>query len=244
MAVSKETTTVVNPEPNPALDRARGFWEKNSKPIIYIGGAIILLLGGYLVYQNFYKIPKVKEANRLVIPAEAIFDKMASTGFSKDSVNIALNGGAVEGRKVTGLLKIISNYDGTPAANRARYMVGTSYLQIKDFNKAIKYLEEFDANGASQVQAAAYLALGHAYSELKKTGEAFDNYKKAASVNEKDEVLAPNMILIAASYAKVIGKQKEALELYRKLRDKFPTSEPVKNGEVDKQLASLGDLGD
>lgn len=242
MAVTKETTTVVTHEPNVALDRAKGFWEKNSKPIIYVGGAIILLIVGWLVYQNFFKIPKEKEANRLIIPAEAIYDKMATAGFSKDSVNIALNGGAVEGRKVTGLLKIISNYGGTPAGNRARYMVGTSYLQVKDFNKAIKYLEEFEANGAKQVEAAAHLALGHAYAELKKTGDAFDHYKKAATVNEKDESLAPNMLLIAASYAQAIGKSKEAVDLYKKLKDKYPTSAPVTNGEVEKQLASLGEL--
>ena len=71
---------------------------------------------------------------------------------------------------------------GTAAGNRANYMVGASYLHIGEFAKAIQYLEDFDGNGASQVQSKAYLLMGHAYAEQKKTSEALSNYKKAASV--------------------------------------------------------------
>ncbi|MBC7537063.1 MAG: tetratricopeptide repeat protein [Ferruginibacter sp.] len=243
MADTKETTTtVIGPENNEALVKARSFWDKYSKPIIYAGSAVILVIAGWLGYQNFIKIPKEKEANAQIFPAEAIFDKMATTEFNKDSVNIALNGGSVEGRKVTGLLKLISKYDGTPAANRAKYMVGASYLQLKEFDKAIKYLKDFDGNGAGQVESAAYLMLGHAYSEQKKTEDALSYYKKAADVNARDESLSPNALLIAASYANEIGKSKDAIELYRKLKDKYPTSASVTNGEVDKQLAKLGEM--
>jgi hypothetical protein len=33
------------------IERARGFWAKFSKPIIYTGAAIILLGGGCLIYK-------------------------------------------------------------------------------------------------------------------------------------------------------------------------------------------------
>ena len=47
----------------------------------------------------------------------------------------------------------------------------------------------------------------------------------------------------AASFAHAIGKNKEAIELYKKLRDTYPANTSyVTNGEVDKQLASLGEV--
>ncbi|MEO6538599.1 MAG: tetratricopeptide repeat protein [Ferruginibacter sp.] len=223
--------------------RAKGFWANYSKPVLYIGGVIILALAGFFGYQNLVKVPKEKKASEVIFPAENLFDKMSTAGFSKDSVNIVLNGGNFEGGSVTGLLKVINNYSGTDAANRATYMAGASYLQIKEFEKAIRYLKEFDGNGASQVQSKAYIMLGHAYAEQKKTDDALSYYRKAVSaVNEKDEALAADALLTAASYAEYLGKSKEAIELYQQLKDKYPTNPTVQGGEVDKHLAKMGIL--
>ena len=241
MSDTKVTATPVV-ETNEALVKAKGFWEQFSKPIIYAGTAIILLGAGYLGYQKFIKEPKEAKANESIFMAESVFDKMTTSGFSKDSVNVVINGGVLGEDKITGLLKVISNYGGTKAANRARYMVGASYLHIGEFDKAIKYLKEFDGSGANQVQSVAYTLLGHAYAEKKQTDEAFSYYKKAASVNEKDEAMTPAALLIAGNYAEVTGKSKDAIELYRKLKDKYPTFSSVSNGDVDKLLARLGEF--
>ena len=238
----KKVTEAIAVETPVAPHRPSHFWEQYSRPIIYVGSAIILLIAGWYAYQNFVVAPKEKEASELVFPAENLFDKMAVTGFNKDSVNLVINGGNVEGAKVTGLLKVISNYGGTPAGNRAKYMAGASYLHIKEFDKAIKYLKDFDANGASQVQSKAYLLLGHAYAEQKKTAEALDYYKKAASVNEKDEFFAADAILMAAKYADATGNSKEAVSLFQKLKEKYPTNAAVQSGEIDKYLAKHGVL--
>lgn len=237
-----KTTTTTQTHEHDAVHRARGFWDNYSKPIIYVGSAIILLIAAWFGYQNFVKAPKEQKSAELIFPAENLFDKMASGNFSKDSVNIILNGGDVAGNKVTGLLSIIKNYSGTPAANRANYMVGASYLHLNEFDKAIKYLKEFDGNGATQVQNRAYVMLGHAYAEQKKTSEALDYYKKAATLNEKDEAFTADALLLAATYADETGKSTDAVDLLKKLRDKYPNSPSVQNGEVDKYLAKLGEL--
>ncbi|MFN8248053.1 MAG: tetratricopeptide repeat protein [Ferruginibacter sp.] len=231
------TTTVEHPE---AYLKAKGFWDKYSKPIIYIGSAIILLIGGWYGYQNFVVLPKEKKASELIFPAEALFDKMASSSFNKDSVNIVLNGGSLEGNKVTGILSIISNYGGTKSGNRAKYIAGASYLQINEYDKAIKYLKDFNANGASQVESKAYILLGHAYSEKKSTDEALSYYKKAANVNTKDEAITGFALFMAASYAEQVGKSKDAIDLYKQLRETYPAYQSVTSGEVDKHLARLG----
>ncbi|HMJ46588.1 MAG TPA: tetratricopeptide repeat protein [Ferruginibacter sp.] len=240
MAEKKVTTTTTQSETTDVLHKAKGFWENYSKPIIYVGGAIILAIAAWYGYQNFIVAPKEKKASELIFPAENLFDKMAASGFNKDSVNITLNGGMNNGMKVTGLLKIISSYGGTDAANRASYMTGASYLQIKEFDKAIKYLKEFDANGATQLENRANLMLGHAYAEKKQTSDALKFYKKAASVNEKDEIFTADALLIAAGYADVTGQSKDAIELYQRLKDKYPSHTSVQSGEVDKYLARLG----
>ena len=238
MAETKVTETTV--ETNETVQRAKGFWDRFSKPIIYVGSAIIVLVGAWYGYKKFIVEPKEREANEQIFAAESLFDKMSTSGFNKDSVNIVMNGGDVDGQKVTGVLKVISNFGGTKAGDRARYIAGASYLHIKEFDKAVKYLKEFDGNGATQVQSKAYIMLGHAYAEQKKTADALSAYKKAASVNEKDEFFAADALLMAAAYASATGNNKEAISLYEQVKDKYPANIAVQNGDVDKNLARLG----
>lgn len=223
------------------IDKARGFWAKNSKSIIIAGSVLILLTGGYLGYKYFYKIPRENKASEMIFPAEKLFGKMATTSsYGKDTLNIVLNGGNLEGNNVTGLLKIISQYGNTLAGNRARYMVGACYLQLKEYDKAIKQLKEFDGHGASQVQSKAYILLGHAYSELKKTDDALSYYKKAADAGDEDQGMATEALYIAGRYAEAMGKNKEAIELFQKLKDEYPASQHVASGDVDRYLGKLG----
>lgn len=221
-------------ESNEIVDRARGFWAKFGKLIIIVGAAIILLILGWIVYENMFHEPKEIKSAELIYPAEQLFDKMTQTGFNKDSVTMVLNGGS---GITTGVLKIANNYGGTTAGNRANFIAGACYLHIKDFNKAIKYLKEFSTT-ATQVQTAAYSMLGDAYSELKKNDEALDYYRKAATVNEKDELMTSESLFKAAMFAESIGKTKDAITLYQKLRDEFPKNTHA--ADIDKYLARLG----
>ncbi len=237
--MAEKQVKVENAEKNVALEKAKGFWAKFSKPIIIVGSVIILFLAGFYIYKHYYKIPHEQEASEKIFAAEKIFGKMATTtGFSKDSVGLVLNGDKANG--ITGLLSIISKYDNTPAGNRAQYMVGACYLQLKEFDKAIKYLKEFDGNGANQIQSKAYIMLGHAYAEKKKTDDALSYYKKAASVVSEDQPMAGEALFTAAMYAENIGKTKEATELYQEVKDKYPMSTRALSGDVDKYLARLG----
>ena len=232
MAEKQITAPVV--EQNEIVEKAKGFWAKFSKPIIYIGGAIILIGGGWIGYKNLVIAPKEVKAADVIFPAEQLFGKMTQSGFNKDSINAVLNGG----NGVTiGVLKITSTYSGTPAANRANYIAGACYLHSKDFNKAIKYLKEFSTD-ATQIQTAAYSMIGDAYAELKNNDEAFDYYKKAAGVNTKDEFMTSELLYKAAAFAETADKSKQAIELYKRIKDEFPKSTHI--SDVEKSLARLG----
>ena len=240
MADNKPTVTIQDNITTETYTVKKNFWEEFSKPIIYVGGALILLLGAYFAYQKLVKEPKEMDAAAVIFPAESLFGKMTQTSFNKDSVNIVLNGGVIDGVNVTGLLKVASKYSGTLNANRAEYMIGACYLHIKEFEKAIQHLKEYNSNGATQVEIKKYILLGNAYAEQNKKDDALNAYKKAASINEKDEAFTADALITAASYAEFIGQPKEAIELYQKAQDKYPTFPAVQSGEVEKQLAKLG----
>jgi tetratricopeptide (TPR) repeat protein len=240
-----EQVQVETVETNDALQKAKGFWDKFSKPIIYVGGAIIILIGGWFGYGKFIKEPKEQKASELIFPAEKLFGKMAGTSsFTKDSVGLVLNGGVDAGQKVTGMLSIIKSNGGTAAANRAEYIAGACYLHLGEFDKAIKHLKEFNANGAEQIESAAYRMLGDAYAEQKKNDDALSYYKKAVdAADAKDESTKFLSLSRAALFCDAIGKTKEAIEYFQKIKDEI-TPDYFRNNRIDfdadKYLAKLG----
>lgn len=219
----KQTQT---PESEVVLERAKGFWEKNSKNILIASAAVILLVGGYFGYKYLYQLPAETKAQ------EEIF--VAEENFRKDSISLALNGNAT----TTGFLKVIKKHGGTKTANLAHLYAGECYLILGDFNNAIKYLDDFKANGARQVEAKKEGLLGDAYSELKKNEEAISHYRKAGTLFEEDQALSSEYLFRAALLLEVSGKTKEAAELYQQVKDKYPRSE--KGFIVDKYLARIG----
>jgi TolA-binding protein len=222
-------------ESNEVVEKAKDFWAKFSKPIIYVGSAIILLGGGWVAYNNFVKGPNETKAAEMIYPAEQVFDKMTQTGFTKDSIKMVLDGG----NGLQGVLKVASTYGSTNAGNRAHFIAGACYLHSKDFNNAVKHLKDFSTK-ATQVQSAAFSMLGDAYAELKKNDDAFDYYKKAINVNTKDEFITPEALFKAGLFAETIGKNKEAIEFFQKIKSDYPKNSHA--SDADKYLARLGVL--
>ncbi|UAY50908.1 tetratricopeptide repeat protein [Ferruginibacter albus] len=237
MSEQKTVINTGNEEVDAALGKAKDFWDRFSKIIIYVSCAIILVVGGWWVYKNYVVLPKQDSANDALFQAESLFDKMTQQGFNKDSINIVLNGGT---GVTSGVVKIINNYGSTPAGNRAKLIAGACYLHLKEYDKAIKYLNDFSTTDADQVQATVYSLLGDAYSEQNKSDDALSFYKKAASVNEKDDFISGEALYKAGRYAESIGKKDDAIETYKKLRDNYPKSAHA--AEMDKYLARLGVL--
>ena len=249
MADQAKTAVPTTPD---VIERAKGFWAANSKRIIIAGSVIILGVAAFLGYKYFYKLPREQKASDQIFPAEKLFAKMATIGsYNKDSVNLVLNGGNLDGIPITGMLKIISNFSGTASANRAHYIAGACYLNVKDFDKAIKHLKDFDGNGADQVQSKAYILLGDAYAEKKNADEAFSYYKKAGTVlSDKDAAQKVVAMFTAASYADYLGKTKEAIEILQDLKENHMEGLVKKEltgpdpaitiDDVDKLLAKLG----
>lgn len=210
------------------------FWNANGKKIGIVLGVIIVLTGGYFAYKAYIVAPKEEKA------AEAMFQ--AETYFKMDSVKQALNGDNLN----PGFLKIISKYGGTKAANLAHFYAGNCYLKLGDFNNAVKQLKDFSTD-AVQVEARALSLLGDAYSELGKKEDAITAYKKAGNLFEEDESNSPGYLFRAGYLYESMGKNKEAIEIYKLIKKKYPRSVmPTAQGgqDIDKYLARLGEAGE
>lgn len=208
-----------------AIKKAKDFWGKFSKPITYIGGLVILLAGGYLVYKNFFSSPKELKATEAMTQAQAYF--------GNDSLDLALNGDGAS----MGFLKIIKTYSGTTAANLAHYYAGSIYLRKLDYKNAITQLEDFSTD-ATQIQSAAWRMLGDAYMNTDKKEKGAEYYEKAGKLNEKDEYTSSENLFRAAMAFEVAGKKEKAADLLKILKEKYPKTQT--GGQADKYLARLG----
>ncbi|MFZ9332185.1 MAG: tetratricopeptide repeat protein [Chitinophagaceae bacterium] len=208
------------------IAQAAGFWQKNSKIILGVAAFLIVSIGGYLGYKNFIQLPNEQKAS------EELF--FAESNFRKDSFNIALNGS--QGK--AGFLKVISKYGNTAAGNIAQLYAGECYMQLGEFQKAVKHLEDFNPGSAKQVEAKVTGLLGDANAELKKNNEAIELYEKAGSLFPEDQSISSEYLFRGALLAEINGKTDKAIELYQQIKDKYPRTD--KGFVVDKYLARLG----
>ncbi|MDQ3290377.1 MAG: tetratricopeptide repeat protein [Bacteroidota bacterium] len=226
-----ETNTISHYSENQqTVERARDFWSKYNRPILIACAAIILLGGAYLAYKYLYKLPQEQKATEAMFKAEEYY--------RMDSVRAALNGDGIN----PGFIKVIDKYGGTDAGNLAKFYAGDCYLKLGDNAKAVKYLKDFSTD-AKQIQARAYKLLADAYADQGKNSDALDNYKKAARYFEDDDANSSEYLFMAAYFAERVAKnQKEAIDLFKELKNKYPRTE--RGFEADKYLAQVGVYSD
>jgi TolA-binding protein len=208
-------------------DKVQQFWNRNSKYIVYGFAAIILLVGGYIAYQNYFKGPEEQKATEAMWKAEEFY--------RTDSIRLALNGSGAN----QGFLRIISKYGGTKAGNLARFYAGSCYMKLGDFNNAIKQLKEFSTDDELLKVRTAGL-LGDAYAETGKKNEAAESYKKAGTLFESDNINSPEYLFRAGLLYETMGKNQEAIDMYDLIKQKYPSSQ--RGIEIDKYLARLGKI--
>ncbi|MGB8192184.1 MAG: tetratricopeptide repeat protein [Chitinophagaceae bacterium] len=208
------------------------FWTKYSKPLTYGLAAIILIVAGYFVYRSMVTVPNQTKAEEAIFKAEEYY--------RIDSLDKALNGDGVN----QGLLRVISRYGGSPAENRARLMAGIIYMRKSDYKNALKHLEEFDTDvdqvkaRAIALQADCYAEMGAAANNNSNKEKGADLYKKAAGIFDKDDVNAPEYLFRAGYLYESMGKNKEAIDVYKQIKEKYPKSDRA--FDIDKYLARLG----
>jgi len=206
------------------VERMTGFWNQYSKQILIGLTAVVVIVGGYLAYKSMVLEPKEKAASESM--------RFAEEYFRKDSIKLALEGDNLN----PGFLKIISKYSGTKAANLAEFYAGSCFLKMGDFKSAVTHLEAFSTSELL-VKARAKSLLGDANAELGKKEEAAKLYKEAGTTFDKDDFYSPQYLYKAGYLYESIGKNTEAIELYKMIKEKYPS---YKENDVDKNLGRLG----
>jgi tetratricopeptide (TPR) repeat protein len=207
------------------VDKWKHFQDNYGKKAVIGLALILIVVFGYLGYKQFILEPKEKDASEAMYRAEDYF--------RMDSIRLALNGDGVK----QGFVKIISRYKGTKAADLAAFYAGSCYLKLGDFNNAVKYLKDFKTS-AVQVQAKAYGLLGDAYSELNKKEEAVEQYKKAGTYFEQDDIISPEYLFRAGYLYESMGRDQDAIAMYQLIKSKYPAS--PRGYDIDRYLARLG----
>jgi len=223
MAVKKNVTEADSGEI--FIEKAKDFWGRYQKQLTAGIAVIVLVVGGFLGYRNFIQKPNQEKAVDAMYKAEEYY--------RLDSLQKALHGDGLN----QGFIKVIDKYGGTKAGNLARFYAGDCFLRSGDYNNAVKYLKDFSTS-QKQVQARAYKLLGDAYSELGRNEEAVSSYKKAASHFTEDKRNSAEYLFFAAALAEKTGDAKEAISLYKKLKEEYPGTQ--QGNDADKYLARLG----
>ena len=226
--VTDSTTDEVFETLDTTANKTEEFVVKYQNLILGFIGVVAIGVLGYLGYTNFVVEPKAKEAVSELNQAQYYFELAVNSVDSDSLYRRALNGG--EGKY--GFLDIIENYKGTPAAKLAKYSAGMAYLNLKQYENAIAYLDEFSADDVL-LSALAKGAIGDAYAQLGQVDKAFNYYIEASKINN-NMYSTPKYLYKAAMLGAENGKRNQAIEFLNRIENEYPKSEEAKWVAVQK----------
>lgn len=210
-------------ESNP-LDSLMAKYEANKKRINTITSIVLLAIIGTFVYIKFVRAPRVEKAATTVAWAQRMLEV--------DSFNLALNGNPEH----AGFLKVQKKFSGTPTANLCNHYIGVCYLHLGDFDKAIKYLKDFDGNG-TLLSYASWGALGDAYMEKGDMKKGIEYYEKASG-NKEDDAITPIYLYRLAVAYEMNNQADKAKDAYKSIKNDYPRSQYAQ--DIDRHLARVG----
>ncbi|WP_438988497.1 tetratricopeptide repeat protein [Polaribacter sp.] len=200
--------------------------EKNSKPLFLALISVVVLFLAYLGYSKYIVEPnEIEASNELAFPRK-YFDEAATAGSGIDSLlNLGLEG--ADGKY--GFLDIAESYSGTDAGNLANYYAGVSYLQMKEYEKAIAYLEKFNSDD-TLLGPVSLGAIGDAFADIDQPEQALEYYEKAAN-KQNNEFTTPLYLYKAGQTAMQLKKYDKAVSLFTKIKENHPTSDQGRDVE-------------
>ena len=226
--VQESTTAEVFETLDTTANKTEEWVVKYQNFILGFIGVVAIGVLGYLGYKNFVVEPKAQEAVSELSQAQYYFELAVNSIESDSLYRRALNGG--EGKY--GFLDIIENYKGTPAAKLATYSAGMAYLNLKEYENAIIYLDQFKADDIL-LSALAKGAIGDAFAQLGQIDDAYDYYIQASKVSE-NMYSTPKYLYKAAMLGAENGKIKQAISFLERIEKEYPKAEEAKWVAVQK----------
>lgn len=184
------------------VSKAEAFFEKYKKAIMIGVCAVIIIVVGAILFNNYYLTPRENEASTELAKSQELFDQ--------EQYDKAL----------AGFQKIANEYGSTDAGNLAQLYMGLCQANLGKWQEAVNALENFSGKGDAMISPAAEGALGNAYANLNQFDKAVEHLKKAASMADNNS-LSPTFLIQAGEILESQGKKDEALKLYQEVKEKY-----------------------
>lgn len=184
------------------MNKSEAFFLKYKKAIIYGVIALIVIVAGCILYDNYVSGPREQKASTELAKSQELFNQEQ---FDK---------------ALPGFQKVASDYSSTDAGNLAQLYTGLCYAQMGKWAEAVKALEGFSGKGDQIISPAAEGALGNAYAHMNQLDRAVTHLKKAAEKADNNS-LSPTFLIQAGEILESQGKKDEALKLYQQVKDKY-----------------------
>ncbi|SHJ41011.1 Tetratricopeptide repeat-containing protein [Arenibacter nanhaiticus] len=220
----ESTTAEVFSSLDEGASRSEEWVSNNQNYILGVIGIVAVAVLGYLAYFQFVQKPKEASAANEMLYPQQYFDMALEGSVEKDSLfTLALDG--AEGKY--GFLDIIEEYNGTKAANLAKYSAGMAYLNMQKYDEAIKYLEDFSSPDMI-LGALAKGGLGDAFLQLNQPADALGYYESAIAHSTND-FTTPKFLYKAGVTAMELGENDKALGYFNRIKEEFGTSNEARN---------------
>lgn len=202
--------------------------EKNSKPLFYGLVGLVVIFLAFLGYNKYIVEPaELEAANELAFPRK-YFDEASTAGSSNVDSLLTLGLEGADGNY--GFVDIADSYSSTDAGNLANYYAGVSYLQLKEYDKAIAYLSKFDSDD-EMLGPVALGAIGDAFADINQPEDALDYYEQAAN-KKSNEFTTPLFLYKAGQIAMSLKDFDKATLLFERIKSEYPKSDQGNN--IDK----------
>ena len=206
MAEQKKENESLNVEE--ALTTSEAFLIKNKKTIFGVIIALIVVIAGMLMYNNWYAAPREEKAQVALYKGQSYFEaNLYEQALNGDSLGYA------------GFIKVADEYSGTDAANLAEAYIGLCYAHMGKYEEAVKALDRFSAKD-QMVSPAIKGAIGNCYAKLNQLDKAVAVLLEAADEADNNS-LSPIFLLQAGEILVKQGKCDEAISAYTKIKDKY-----------------------
>ena len=216
---TKKQEELVNVEE--VVNKSEAFLTKNKNTIV--GGivAVVVVIAAVFCYNNYVKAPRELKASEALFQAEQYF--------RNGNFEQALNGDSLG---AVGFVTVAEEYSGTEAGNLANAYAGMALAQLKKYEEALKYLNDFSGDDA-MVAPAALGTMGNCYAQLGQNDKAASALMEAASMSDSHS-LSPIYLLQAGQIYEELGQNDKAVEAYKQIKNKYFNS--MQAYDIDKYI--------
>ena len=203
------------------LTPTEGFFDKYKNYLMIGGGAIVVIVLGTVMYQQFVTKPHIEESHDAYWNAFYEYQ-------SNDTTELAFTGNEY----FDGFEYLADEYDGTSAGEISNYAMATHSMEKGEWDNALSYLDDCDFDDV--MLGTLVLGLkGDCFVELGDYDQALSQFEEAAS-REKNEFTTPMFLKKAGLVHEELGDMVSAVESYQKIKDNWSTSNEAK--DIDKHI--------